>query len=197
METMNTGWFKDVLASKKMSQRKLASLMKMDPASVSLMFRGMRRMTNEEAYSLSVILGVKTTEVLRQAGVSVSDDVRHVKVTGYVDKDEVVTLFPRRTYDKVIGPADCPDGTYALQKRAPAHPHDGWMIFVSPSEDDPRGRMNELCCVALENGEHVIAHVQRGYRSGTFNLINSGTGEAVRTDAQIAWASRVLWIKPQ
>lgn len=193
---MNTEWFRQLLATKKLSQRKLAKLMELDPAAVSLMLRGQRRMTNEEAHQVSVILGVAITEVLRQAGIEVIDDVRRVKVTGYVDKGEVVTLFPRRTHDKVVGPADCPEGTYALQKRAPGHPHDGWMLFVSPSEDDPRAHLGQLCCIALENGEHVVAFLQRGYRSGTFNLINGADGAALRTDASVVWSSRILWIKP-
>lgn len=192
---MNTDWFRDVLAAKKLSQRKLAALMELDPAAVSLMLRGQRRMTNEEAHQLSIILGVKTTEILRQAGIAVSDDVRHVKVTGFIDGEAVVTLFPRRTHDKVVGPADCPEGTYALQKRTPNSPQDGWMYFVSPSEDDPRAHLGKLCCVALDNGEHVAAFVQRGYRTGTFNLIRC-SGVALRTDANVTWASTVLWVKP-
>ena len=194
---MNTEWFRQVLAAKKLSQRRLAGLMELDPAAVSLMLRGQRRMTNEEAHQLSVILGVKTTEVLRQAGIAVSDDVRHVKVTGYIDEKAVVTLFPRRTHDKVVGPADCPEGTYALQMRTPGNQKDGWMYFVSPAEDDPRAHLGQLCCVALENGDHLVAFAQRGYRSGTFNLLQSGTSEALRTDCVVVWASRILWIKPQ
>lgn len=192
---MNTDWFRDVLAAKKLSQRRLAGLMELDPAAISLMLRGQRRMTPAEAHQMSVILGVKTTEVLRQAGIAVTDDVRNVKVTGYVDKDSVVTLFPKRTHDKIVGPADCPEGTYALQIRNPGTPKDGWVYFVSPAEDDPRAHLNQLCCVALDNGEHLVAIPQRGYRTGTYNLIRS-EANAVRTDVNIVWASRVLWIKP-
>lgn len=193
---MNTEWFRQLMASKKLSQRALAKMLQLDAAAVSLMLRGQRRMTNQEAHEISVILGVPITEVLRQAGIDVIDDVRKVNVTGHIDAASVVTLFPRRTYDKVIGPADCPAGTYALQMRAPTTPADGWMLFVSPSEDDPRAHLGRLCCVALDNGEHVVAFVQRGYRSGTFNLMHSD-GRVLRTDATVAWASLVLWIKPQ
>ncbi len=193
---MKTEWFRQLLATRKLSQRGLAKLMELDPAAVSLMLRGQRKMTNEEAHQVSLILGVPITEVLRQAGIEVSEDVRRVKVTGYIDKDSCVTLFPKRTHDKVIGPADCPEGTYALQVRNPGSPKDGWMFFVSPSEDDPRANLGRVCCVALENGEHIIAVVQRGYRTGTFNLINGSNGEAVRTDAGLVWSSPILWIKP-
>jgi transcriptional regulator with XRE-family HTH domain len=193
---MNTEWFRQLLATRKLSQRGLAKLMELDPAAVSLMLRGQRKMTNEEAHQVSLILGVPITEVLRQAGIEVSEDVRRVKVTGYIGKDSCVTLFPKRTHDKVIGPADCPEGTYALQVRNPGSPKDGWMFFISPAEDDPRANLGRVCCVALENGEHIIAVVQRGYRSGTFNLINGSNGDAVRTDAGVVWASPILWIKP-
>lgn len=193
---MNTEWFRQLLAAKKLSQRKLAKLMELDPAAISLMLRGQRRMTNAEAHQMSIILGVAITEVLRQAGIEVIDDVRRVKVTGYIGKDNAVTLFPKRTHDKVVGPADCPEGTYALQVRNPGNVRDGWMFFISPAEEDPRAHMGQMCCVALENGEHIMAIVQRGYRSGTFNLINGSTGEALRTDASVVWASPILWIKP-
>lgn len=192
---MNTEWFRQLMATRKLSQRGLAKLMDLDPAAVSLMLRGQRKMTSAEAHQISTILGVPITEVLRQAGIEVLDDVRKVNVVGHIDGDSIVTLFPRRTYDKVVGPADCPTGTYALQMRSPSSPADGWMIFVSPSEDDPRAHLNRMCCVALDNGEHVVAFVQRGYRSGTFNLIRAN-GSALRTDANVVWASSVLWIKP-
>lgn len=53
----------------------------------------------------------------------------------------------------------------------------------------------KLCCVAMTTGEMAVAFVQRGYRSGTFNLVRCN-GETVRTDCNVVWASRILWIKP-
>lgn len=193
---MNTDWFRQKLSERKLSQRGLAKLMELDPAAVSLMLRGQRKMTNEEALQISGFLGVKVTEVLRQAGIDVTDDVRSVNVTGYIDDTAIVTLFPRRTADKVIGPADCPVGTYALQMRIPNSAKDGWMYFISPAEEDPRNCLGKVCCIALDNGEHVLSSLQRGYRTGTYNLIRCSTGTALRTDANVTWASPVLWIKP-
>lgn len=193
---MNTDWFRQKLSERKLSQRGLARQMGLDPAAVSLMLRGQRKMTNEEALQIGGFLGVKVTEVLRQAGIEVTDDVRSVPVTGYIDDTAVVTLFPRRTFDKVIGPADCPVGTYALQMRIPNSAKDGWMYFISPAEEDPRNCLGKVCCIALDNGEHVLSSLQRGYRTGTYNLIRCSTGTALRTDANVTWASPVLWIKP-
>ena len=193
---MNTEWFRQRLADRKLSQRQLAKLMGLDPAAVSLTLRGQRKMTNEEAHFIASTIGVPVTEVLRQAGIEVLDDVRSVPVTGYIGDSSVVTLFPRRTADKVIGPADCPAGTYALQMRIPNNPKDGWMYFISPAEEDPRACVGQVCVIALDNGEHILASLQRGYRSGTFNLIRCSNGTALRTDVTVAWASHILWIKP-
>lgn len=192
---MDTEWFRARLRDRDLSQRGFAKLLGLDPAAVSLLLRGQRRMTPEEAHQMSVFLGVTVTEVLRHAGIEVVDDVRSVAVTGYVDADALVTLFPKRTHDKVIGPADCPAGTYALQMRTPQTALDGWMLFVSPAEDDPREHLGRLSCVALENGGHVVAVPTRGYRTGSWNLLRT-SGQMLRTDAVVAWASPVLWIKP-
>jgi DNA-binding transcriptional regulator YdaS (Cro superfamily) len=191
---MNTQWFRHHLSQRKLSQRGLARLMGLDPASVSLMLRGQRRMTMEEAHAIATIISMPVTEVLRAAGVDVLDDVRRVQVMGYVDDQSEVTLFPAGTYDTVVGPADCPANTYGLQVRTPTHPTDGWLMFVSPHHEAPALHLGQLCCVALATGEHLIAFLQRGYRQGLYNLVRAST--AVRLDCDVTWAAPVLWLKP-
>lgn len=192
---MNTDWFRQQLASRKLSQRGLAKLLDLDPAAVSLMLRGQRRMTNEEAHRISGVIGSPITEVLRQAGIEVNDDIRRAKVTGYASDNGTVTLFSRKTHDKVVGPADCPDGTYAIQIRAPNTTMDGWMLFVSPAEQEADANLDKLCTVAIDTGEQVVAVLRRGYRTGTHNLVNY-PAMSIRQDCKAIWASPVLWIKP-
>lgn len=192
---MNTDWFRDQLAARKLSQRGLAKLMKLDPAAVSLMLRGIRGMDPSEAHQMASILGVKTTEVLRQAGVAVTDDVRKVPISASVDEHGVVSLFPDKTHDKADGPADCPAGTYGVQCRAPTALQDGWLLFVSPAQMEPHGMLDKLCLVTTQKGYATIAMVRRGYRTGTFNLISWPLRD-VRADTSVAWCSPVLWIKP-
>lgn len=193
---MNTKWFRAQLADKKMSQRGLAKLLKLDAAAVSLMLRGMRRMTPEEAHDIANILGLPITEVLRQAGIKVLDDVRRVPISAAVDEDGVVSLFPARTHDEVVGPADCPAGTYGVQCRAPSLPQDGWLMYVSPAQGPADAHMDKLCVVATTKGEQLMAVVRRGYRNGTYNLLVWPNHGAVRTDQDLAWSSPVLWMKP-
>lgn len=192
---MNTEWFKQRLADRKLSQRKLAKLMGLDPAAVSLTLRGQRRMTNEEAHFIASTVGVPVTEVLRQAGIEVLDDVRSVPISAAVNEKSIVTLFPEKTHDRVHGPADCPAGTYAVQCRAPSTLQDGWLLFVSPAQQDPGELLDRVSLVTLKTGVQLTAVLRRGYRSGTFNLITWPDREQ-RTDQDVAWASHILWIKP-
>lgn len=191
---IDTDWFKQKLAERKLSQRQLAKLMNLDPAAITLTLRGQRKMTNEEANFIASAIGVPVTEVLRQAGVEVLDDVRAVPISAAVDRKSAVTLFPAKTHDKVMGPADCVAGTFAVQVRAPSFVEDGWLLFVSPAQQEPEARLESLCLVTLKNGTQCIATLRRGYRKGTFNLITWPEHEQ-KMDADVAWASHVVWIR--
>lgn len=191
---IDTDWFKQKLAERKLSQRQLAKQMGLDPAAVTLMLRGQRKMTNEEANYIASTIGVTVTEVLRQAGVEVLDDVRSVPISAAVDRKSTVTLFPAKTHDRVLGPADCVTGTFAVQVRAPSFVEDGWLLFVSPAQLEPEALLERLCLVTLKNGTSCIATLRRGYRKGTFNLITWPEHEQ-KMDQEVTWASHVVWIK--
>lgn len=192
---MNTYWFRDRLADKRISQRKLAKMLEIDPAAVSLMVRGKRRMTTHEAHQISVILGAPLNEVMRQAGIDVVEDVRRSVIAAYVDEAGRVTSMPSGTHDTVLGPADCPVGTFAVQVRSHSSTKDGWLLFVTPAQLPAAENLDQLCLVALADGKQLLAAVRRGYRRDTHNLILWPSNELV-ADAVIAWTSIVLWIKP-
>ena len=65
---VDTRWFQNLLADKRLSQRQLAKRLGLDPAAVSLMLRGKRKMSVTEASELARFLGVEMDEVLLHAG---------------------------------------------------------------------------------------------------------------------------------
>lgn len=169
--------------------------MHLDPAAVSLMLRGKRKMTNEEAHRIADLLGVTVTEVLRRSGIEVLDDVRKVPISAWVDEQGVISLFPEKTHETVIGPADCPAGTYGVQVRSPTGPQDGWLLFVSPAQEKAADVLDRLCLVTTPKGHATVAIIRRGYRVDRWNLI-VWPSRNVNTDTTLVWCSRVLWIKP-
>jgi transcriptional regulator with XRE-family HTH domain len=192
---MNTQWFRDRLKEKKISQRGLAKLMGIDPAAASLMLRDMRKMTSQEALQISQILEVNMTEVMRQAGIEVVDDVRRVPISSFMDEDGNVSRMAARTHDTVIGPADCPLGTYAIQVRCPANVKDGWLLFVNPTQGPSSDYIDKLCSTATSDGKQLVGVVRRGYRRDTHNLILWPSNN-VASDVTLVWSSTILWIKP-
>lgn len=192
---MNTQWFRDRLADKRLSGRKLAQMLNIDAAAGSLLLRGKRKMTPSEAHQIAVILGVPLNEVLRQAGIDVVEDVKKAPIAAHMDENGAVTAMPHGTHDLAQGPADMPVGSYAVQVRSPSSIKDGWLLFVSPSQSPPEQNLDSLCVVATAAGQHLMGIVRRGYRRNTFNLVLWPSGQ-MQTDVQMAWASRVLWLKP-
>jgi plasmid maintenance system antidote protein VapI len=192
---MSTEWFRDRLKQKKISQRGLAKLLNIDPAAASLMLRAKRKMTSHEAHQIAQILGVPLNEIMRQAGIDVIDDVRRVSVTSFMDEHGHVSLMPARTHDTVIGPADCPIGTYAIQVRSPTTVKDGWLLFVNPAQAPANDNIDKLCSNATHEGKQLVGVIRRGYRRDTHNLILWPSNN-IASDVTLAWSSSVLWIKP-
>ena len=193
---MNTKWFRDRLRGIELSQRGLAKLLDVDAAAVSYMLRGQRKMTLQEANRIAQILGVPASEVMRQAGIKVEDDIKRVPIAGICDAAGAITLLAARTHEKIVAPADVPGDSYAVQVRSPGHTKDGWLFFVSANQNDPREQIDSMCLCALQDGTQVLAYVRRGYRRDAFNLTLSTDHGKLLQDCAVSWCSPVLWIKP-
>jgi hypothetical protein len=193
--TINQQWFQDKLRALRISQRQLAKRIDLDPAAVSNMLQGKRRMTMDEAKAIAEHLLVPVTEVMRQAGIDVTDDVRKVPVAGHVGPGSVVTLMPHGTHDQAIAPADVPSGSFAVQTRIVTSSSDGWLYFVSGIQQPPSELLDRLSVVALTDGRLLSAILRRGYKQRLFNLVLLPEG-GVLENQEVAWAAHVLWIQP-
>ncbi len=193
---MNTKWFRRQLLDKHLSQRGLAKLLGIDPAAVSLMLRGQRRMTLQEAHRISEILGVATSEVIREAGIPTDDGIRRIPISGICGSEGIVQLLAARSHEKVPAPADVPADSYAIQVRQPGHCKDGWLLFVAAAQQEPKDRLDSMNLCALHDGSQVLAYIRRGYRKDTFNLTLITDAAKLLQDQHVLWASPVLWIRP-
>lgn len=193
---MNTKWFRERLRDIELSQRGLAKLLDVDAAAVSYMLRGKRRMTLQEANRTAQILGVPASEVMRQAGIAVDDNIKKVPIAATADQSGHITLLAARTHEKIAAPADVPADSYAVQVRSPGHTKDGWVFFVSAAQNEPHQQIDSMCLCALADGTQVLAYVRRGYRKETYNLTLSTDSGKLLQDQAVSWASPVLWIRP-
>lgn len=194
--TIDTDWFTDRLAQRRLSQRQLAKLMGIDSAAVSLMLRGKRKMTLDEAAQIAVLLQSTTTDVLEAAGVQVTGSDRRVKVIGFMHGDGSVGLEAEGTHDLVDAPPGLPGDAVAIQCRTARSEQelvDGWLYFLSEGQVNPERAVGTFSLVAIKNNGLHMAHIKRGYRRGTYNIADT-TGRSMQ-NVELAWASPVFWIK--
>lgn len=196
MTTINTQWFTDRLAERRLSQRQLAKLMGVDNAAVSLMLRGKRKMSLDEAAQLAVLLQSTTAEILEAAGVPVTGNSQRVKVIGHMSGDGSVGLEAEGIHDMVDAPPGLPGDAVAIQCRTARTDQelvDGWLYFLSEKQISPERAVGTFAMVAIKNNGLHMAHVKRGYRKGTFNIADN-SGRTMQ-NVELAWASPVYWIK--
>ena len=93
-------WFRTKLTEKRRSQRQLARHLELDPAAITLMLRGERRMQLEEARSIAAFLGEPVTDVLRAAGLPLKDEAAKeqtpTRIVASASDDETVRELIRK-----------------------------------------------------------------------------------------------------
>lgn len=193
---LNKQWFVSRLQAIKLSQRQLAKKIDLDPSAVTLMLSGRRKITTDEVHKIANILNVSVAEIMRHAGIDVTDDVRKVKIKGFIGEKSRVTFFEGDSFDYSIAPADVPNDSFCLQVRQPGSPNDGWLIFVSGEKTSSQNLVDRPALVELDDGTQMTCLIRRGYKANTSNIYPlHGTADILENQS-IAWASPVLWIRP-
>jgi transcriptional regulator with XRE-family HTH domain len=177
MASLDRRWFTTALADRRLSQRQLAKLMGVDPASVHRLLTGKRPMRLDEATALARLLDKPVTDVLDHAGVPLQPP-GDVPVAGWIDGvGEVHLDLSEPASERVPGFPGAPENTVALRAQTSGSPMqhvDGWVYYVAlPAAPeggvDPEA-VGRYCLVQLESGTRLLRWVRRGYQRGTWNL---------------------------
>lgn len=195
MQNINTAWFRAKLEDRQMSQRTLARIVGIDSSAMSLMLRGRRRMTVEEAGKIAQVLGVAAEEVLRNAGaeLSATRGAGTVKVAGWIDENGQVND------GRPLGPVvvESPPGLMASDCVAlriqSGDQLDGWLLYYRPGNVVSLEVLGQMCIVELADGRRLLRSVQRGYEPGFYTL--SGWASGGRENVRLVSASPVLWMR--
>ena len=191
MSSVNTQWFKDRLEESNISQRKLAAMIGVDQASVSLMFHGKRRISMAEAASISTILGVALEDIFFHAGMPKPVESNVIPLSNIVAGNGAVQE-PRSKSATVPLPRDLPPTAQALRLEDPLSWYDGWVFYVVPKDNVPPEAIGRMCVVETLEREQILGFVRKGYTQGCFTLAK--LDDTVDTDIRLHSASPVLWI---
>jgi transcriptional regulator with XRE-family HTH domain len=179
---INTDWFRDRLADKQLSQRRLAKYLGLDSSAVSLTFRGKRDMKLTEAAHIAQLLAVPVDEVLYHAGVMQQSKGAQVSVAGFLESHgEVRCVTGTDEAFSIPMPAGMSGDDYmAIQARTSGSDldyMDGWLFFGrQPTRMNPEA-IGKMSFVHMRNGMRLIAMVKRGYRPDRYNLSGPVSGD--------------------
>lgn len=188
---IETEWFRERLAAKKLTQRAVARLLGINPSGLSLMLKGSRTMKLQEAAHLARLLGVPTTEVLARAGVEQDGKADTMQIAGWLDNHGEIH------FEAELGAIDRPHGlepdAMAVQARTAGSDldyMDGWLLFAGkPVEPPPIEHVGRLCLVRMTEGIVYLAQPRRGYKRGLWNLAGP---LALATDVALDWTAPIL-----
>lgn len=195
---VQTQWFRDRLAERRMSQRALARAMGLDSAAVSLMLRGRREMKISEAVEIAQLLGRPADEIMEAAGVAVSSQGRKVQVCGYIDGTGEVHAIHGRDLSTVPHPGgDVPPEARAYQCRTTGTGldyMDGWILFTSAYVQPgvPAEAIGRLSLCQITGGICYLAKPTRGLNRGRWHLNGPA---ATAQNAALDWALPAILIQ--
>lgn len=194
MTDINTQWFRDKLAERKMSQRGLARAMGLDAAAVSLMLRGKREMKLREAAEVARLMGVPAEDILQHAGIKMGSSGTRLEICGVMDGTAEVK------WGNDLGTVAAPVGIEAngaIQCRTQGTQldyMDRWLLyFIGPRKDGVAPEaLERLAVVKIQDGCTGIGQVRRGYQPGRWDV--SGPAIMLR-DVRLEYAVPILLIQ--
>ena len=191
-------WFVAKLQEKEITQRKMAAALGVDPASVSVLLSGNRRLQLAEAEVIAQLLNEPVVDVLRHAGVSVeAGSAESVPIVGWIDDENVVHFKRPATGQRTVeAPPGVPSGCVALryETQNTLGSRDGWLIFFVPGsvvDVDALGRWS----VVDVDGKTVLRVINRGHSRGSYKLTSHRAGIAPGEAGSVRAATPVLWVR--
>lgn len=191
---VNRPFFDNLLNSRGLSLRSLATKMNKTHSQLSLTLSGNRNMPLDEAAFWSEEFGVPLYLIAQNVGIDVrSITAKRAEIVGHMTGAGIVEPDPSEHHARVIAPDDLPDGGIAVQART-VHTEleyaDGWLFFCAAPRIIEPDIIGRLCYCQIRGGPAVIAGLRRGYLPGTYNLYGFHEQES----AALEWATPVLKI---
>jgi transcriptional regulator with XRE-family HTH domain len=195
----NARWFKSLFEQRGFSQRKLAKDLKMDPAALTLVLQGRRKLKSEEAAKMASHLSVSVEEILEHAGIEIATPSTHrkIKIEGYFDGE--LKLHRGEPRGAKLAPCPFQDPTMRAARIQSAGSRfesiDGALVYYQESSKFDPEALGRLALVTISRDPTPrLRVIRRGYQPGTYNL-TALNGEILEESVKIDSSSPVVWMK--
>lgn len=200
MYHVDTQFFKNLLADRRISGRAFAKRLGIDPSAFSRTLNNKREMKIEEAAKIASGTGVSLDEVLRHAGIKEGAAIENiVPVIGRLHGSGEIEIFGEaRKPERIPAPLDVPADATAIvadTAQSPLELMDGWTFYLGARSDNPGELVGRQVMAQIVGAKRPrLGWLKRSHRAAHFNVItDGGRGEK---GVQIEWCAPVIWIKP-
>lgn len=194
---IDTQWFQERLADQRLTQRSAAKHMNMDPASLSLLFSGKRRLRVDQAADLAELLKVPLNEVIRRAGVELTGSKRGIlNVIGFIDGKGAVTVredAPGMAFRFDIEVPATAKGFQFRTAQSEADVWDGFIVAVDAPTVAAAAIGNTGVIKTRDHGS-LFGKARRGYATDEYTII--GLNGDVMHDVRIESFMPLIAMRP-
>jgi transcriptional regulator with XRE-family HTH domain len=167
--SINADWFKQQLEQKRLSQRKLARFLELDPSAITLTLQGRRRMQMDEATRIAVFLGVSVEDVLTNAGLPLQqNEPRQALLVGTINYDNMVEQMME--HGRVDAPPMLPSDAVAAKIEDRESLFFRALVFFLMEDEVNPGAIGRLSIAKLRDGRMFFARIEPGSRPGLYDL---------------------------
>jgi len=166
ISALNRNWFKEVLQSKKITQRKLSELLNLDEGAFSRTLSGLRKLQLHEAKEVSKILDVPLIEVLAHFGAE-GEYSNVVLVEWVVNEGSIMTKLAKpveleHEYASLISGVYCQVRNGKMLDRA--------IAVFNPVSDIVIGR---LSAIEVSDGTVVVGTLRHNYNPKFYDIVTN------------------------
>jgi transcriptional regulator with XRE-family HTH domain len=183
-------WMRQQLKEKGKSQADLARFLKVEPAIITRILQGRRRLQLDDCRQIARFLGMPVDDVLRHAGMKLrqvtASGKAMVPIIGRADANGQVRLLSGDATTSM----DLPGDAVAIRLDEP----EGWTAFATSDRSPPDMMIRRMVMAAAEDGGWWIGELRRGHEPGLFDL-KPLAGRMIEGLA-IAYCQAIVWIRP-
>lgn len=200
---IDKAWFQARLKQLGKSQRGLARHLGVDPARITDILKGERRVSFDEAVEMADFLEVGLEDIAPRLGTSLAAvGQRKAVVIGYIGAGDAIYSMddhaPGAGLDEIEPPPGEP-GSFCVVVRgnsmAPRF-RDGEYLGYSREEGlDLVNCYGRECLVHTSDGRKLVKIVERGAREHTVTLISVNAAYPIETDVPFKWIAPITWAK--
>ncbi|NUX58689.1 helix-turn-helix domain-containing protein [Paraburkholderia youngii] len=189
-------WVLEQFKRRSLTQKDVAELMDIDPATLTYTLKGQRKLNLGELKKLSDIIQVPTAEIMARWGYPPRLESPHVPLTAYA-MDDCHVVEAAKPFSLIPAPPGLPTDSFAIRVRSTDFPNSYWsnmICFVSVGSLDLHHCIGQIVFARVDPGKPLFGELSRGTEDGRYTLTHPLSKRQL-VDLPLTMATPIDWFK--